>query len=181
MRLAELADARRAASAAHLVHHHIPDDDENDKHRQIRQEGHPPRGDPALGVIIFREDAGLLLRLDQVAEVFAEPVGVRQFLDDFRLPGLVGLAECQRQLATLQLEGLDPFLPEQILNFGVGILLLLARSGQVEHQRQQDHADQSVKANISRAVLVRFQISITSFALRKSVRVNFRLEHTDIR
>ena len=157
VRLAELADARRTA-AARLVHEQVPHADEQHDRNQVRQDGHPPRSRPALDVIILRQHAAGGLLLDQLTQILAEPRGIRKRLFDRRVAVTVRRIEIERELISLEAERLDLFLAEQLLDFGVGVFLLLCRCGQIEDDGENNHADQQVEPDASGTVLIRFQI-----------------------
>ena len=157
VRLAELADARRSA-AARLVHEQVPHADEQPDRDQVRQDGHPPRRRPALDVIILRQHAAGGLLLDQITQILAEPRGIRQRLFDRRIAIAVRRIEIERELISLEAERLDLLLAEQLLDLGIGVFLLLCRSGQIEDDGENDHADQQVEPDASGTVLIRFQI-----------------------
>ena len=157
MRLAELTDARRTA-AARLVHEQVPHADEQHDRDQVRQDGHPPRSRPALDVVILRQHAAGGLLLDQVTKILAEPGGARKRLFDRRVAVAVRRIEIERELISLEAERLDLLLAEQLLDFGVGVFLLLCRCGQIEDDGENNHANQQVEPDASGTVLIRFQI-----------------------
>ena len=154
--LAEAADAGGSPAAAHAVHHQVPDDDENAHDDEIRQEGQPPRGLPALLVVIFLEGSGVLLLLDQLAQIVPEPRGARERLLDLILLRLgIFLAQLQRELVALERERLDLLLLEEILDLGVGIgLNRLVGRHNIEDQRDENHTDEHVEAHIAGAITV---------------------------
>jgi hypothetical protein len=157
VRLAELADARRTA-AARLVHEQVPHADEQHDRDQVRQDGHPPRSRPALDVVILRQHAAGGLLLDQVTKILAEPCGAWKRLFDRRVAVAVRRIEIERELISLEAERLDLLLAEQLLDFGVGVFLLLCRCGQIEDDGENNHANQQVEPDASGTVLIRFQI-----------------------
>ena len=157
VRLAELADARRTA-AARFVHEQVPHADEQHDRDQVRQDGHPPRSRPALDVVILRQHAAGGLLLDQVTKILAEPGGARKRLFDRRVAVAVRRIEIERELISLEAERLDLLLAEQLLDFGVGVFLLLCRCGQIEDDGENNHANQQVEPDASGTVLIRFQI-----------------------
>ena len=165
VRLAELADARRTA-AARLVHKQVPHADKQHDRDQIRQDGHPPRRRPALDVVILRQHTAGGLRINEIAQILAEPVRVRQGLFDGGVAVAVSRIEVERELIALETERLDLFLPEQGLDLGIGVFLLLHRGRQIENDGENDHADQHIEPDASGTVLVRFQIKSHPLGIR---------------
>ena len=165
VRLAELADARRTA-AARLVHEQVPHADKQHDRDQIRQDGHPPRRRPALDVVVLRQHTAGGLRINEIAQILAEPVRVRQGLFDGGVAVAVSRIEVERELIALETERLDLFLPEQGLDLGIGVFLLLHRGRQIENDGENDHADQHIEPDASGTVLVRFQIKSHPLGIR---------------
>ena len=156
-RLAEACHT--AGAAAHAVHHDIPQRHRAAHQDQIGDDARPPGNDKAFVIVVFLEDAALVLLLDQVAEVVIENVEAVEVIDlFFRLRRIVG-AKLQHDLVAFRSEGLDLFLFEQVHQ--VGIMLDALRFGVPRHgedDRCKDQQQQDIKPYVAGAVAFRIQI-----------------------
>ena len=154
-----------AGSAAHTVHHHIPEHHCSAHQDQVRNDARPPRNDKALVVIVLFQDAFLVLFFDQLVKVLiehAEAVEVIGLLNR-RFVGAVR-TERQNDFVALCPERLDLSVIEQIDKLRV--VVQLVRLGVLCHReddRDENQQKEHVKADIPGTIAFWVQISSHPF------------------